>query len=105
MQTITIADAGNQIALNAGESFDVVLAGNPTTGYQWEVAESDASIVKQADKAKFESSSTAIGAGGHFTFRFTAVGAGQTPLQLVYRRPFEKGTPPVQTFEIRVVVK
>jgi len=105
MRSITAADAGSQVALRVGESCDVVLVGNPTTGFQWEVARLDTSIVKQVGDAAYEPASSAIGAGGHFTFHFRAVGLGQTPVQLVYRRSFEKNAPPAQTFEIQVVVK
>ena len=105
MQSVTLADAGRQVALSVGESVAVVLAGNPTTGYQWEVVALDESIVKQLGRGTFEPSSTALGAGGQLTLRFQGAGAGQTSLKLVYRRPFEKHTPPAQTFEIQVVVK
>jgi inhibitor of cysteine peptidase len=102
---LTEADTGSQVELRVGDSFEVMLAGNPTTGYQWEVSELDTSIVKQVGEAAYEPASSATGAGGHFTYQFQAVNAGQTPLRLVYRRPFETDTPPVQTFDIQVVVK
>jgi predicted secreted protein len=105
MRSITLADAERQVALSVGESVDVVLAGNPTTGYQWKVARLDTSIVKQIGEADYKPSSSAVGAGGHFTFQFRAVSAGQTPLKLVYLRPFEKDAPPVQTFEVIILVK
>jgi len=105
MQSITLADAGRQIALGKGESVAVTLAGNPTTGYQWEVVELDKSIVKPLGDMTFERSGTALGAGGQATWHFQGVRAGQTSLKLVYRRPFEKQAPPTQTFEVQIVVK
>ena len=105
MRSITAADAGKQVALSVGESFDVVLAGNPTTGYQWEVANLDSTIVKQVGAAAYEPSGTAMGSGGKFTFQFKTVAAGQTPLKLIYHRPFERKTPPVQTCEVTLIVR
>ncbi len=105
MRSITAADAGRQVALRVGEPCDVALVGNPTTGYYWEVAKLNTSIVKQLGDAAYEPAGSASGAGGRFTFHFQAVGLGQTPVQLVYRRSFEKNAPPAQTFEIQVVVK
>jgi inhibitor of cysteine peptidase len=105
MRSITATDAGKQIALNTGESFDVVLAGNPTTGYQWEVDSLDTSVVKQVGAATYEPSGTAMGSGGQFTFQLQAVARGETPLKLIYHRPFEKKTPPVQAYEVTLIVQ
>ncbi len=105
MQSITAAAAGSQIMLKVGESCDLVLAGNPTTGYQWEIAELDDSIVKPVGEMAFKPASTALGAGGQSTWHFQAVTTGQTPLKMIYRRSFEKGIPPAQTFEVQLVVK
>ena len=105
MRSITAADAGKQVALSVGESFDVVLAGNPTTGNQWEVTELDTSIAKQVGVATYEPSGTAMGGSGQFTFQFKTVAAGRTPLKLIHHRPFEKKTPPVETCEVTLIVR
>ncbi len=102
---LTKADNGRQLEVQQGDRFVVTLAGNPTTGYQWKVASVDTAIAKQIGAAQFEPASTAVGAGGILTLQFQAVGAGQTKLTLVYQRPFDKQTPPAQTFEVTVVVK
>ncbi len=105
MRSITAAEAGKQVALSVGESFSVVLTGNPTTGYQWELASLDTSIVKQVGAAAYEPSGTAMGSGGQFTFQFKTVAAGQTTLKLIYHRPFEKKTPPLETCEVTLIVR
>jgi inhibitor of cysteine peptidase len=105
MRSITAADAGKQVALSVGESCQVVLAGNPTTGYQWEVVSLDTAVVKQVSAATYAPSGTAMGSGGQFTFQFKAVAPGQTPLKLIYHRPFEKETPPVQTCEVTLIIR
>jgi inhibitor of cysteine peptidase len=46
-----------------------------------------------------------VGVGGTETFRFEANGAGQTTLRLEYRRPWEEGVDPVETFAVEVVVR
>jgi len=105
MRFITMADTGSQVALSMGEPCEVVLAGNPTTGYQWEVINLDTSVVKQIGTAKYEPSGTAMGSSGQFIFQFQAIALGQTPLQLAYHRSFEKATPPVQAFEVTLIVR
>jgi inhibitor of cysteine peptidase len=105
MRSITAADAGKQVALSVDESCQVVLAGNPTTGFQWEVTRLDTAVVKQVGAATYEPSGTAMGSGGQFTFQLQAVAPGQTLLKLIYHRSFEKGTPPAQIYEVTLTVR
>ena len=88
-----------------GDILEVMLKGNPTTGYMWEVASVDASILMQVGKTEFKADSKLLGAGGKIIMRFKAAGAGQTSLRLVYHRSFEKNVPPLKTFEVTIVVK
>jgi predicted secreted protein len=38
-------------------------------------------------------------------FRFEAVEAGETLIELVYHRPWEEGVEPLETFSIQVIVR
>lgn len=98
-------DSGSTVELRTGDTLKVMLGGNPTTGYQWEIASVDSNVVKQRGDPEYRSDSAAVGASGKFTFTFEAAAPGQTVLRLVYRRPFEKNVPPARTFEITAVVK
>ena len=104
-QVYTDQDASKTIELKAGASFQVVLDGNPTTGYMWELDPSSSAPVKQSGDAAFKADSQATGSGGKLTFTFQATGAGQGTLKLVYHRSWEKNAPPEKTFEMTVVVK
>ena len=97
-------DGGKTVELHAGDKLEVSLKGNPTTGYQWEMAAVDAAILKLVGEPEFNPDSGALGAGGKVTLRLIAVAAGQTTLQLIYHRPFEN-VPPIKTFKATVVVK
>ena len=107
--TIKVSEsgAGSILEMKKGDSLEIVLQANPTTGYRWEVASNDTSVLKnigieyQADKVP----SGIVGSGGKTIMRFMAIKEGETFLQLVYRRPFEKDMPPVKKFELIVVVK
>jgi len=46
-------NANSNVQLHTGDKFVVTLDGNPTTGYKWEVASSDAAILKQVGEAQF----------------------------------------------------
>jgi inhibitor of cysteine peptidase len=98
-------DAGRTVQLSVGGTLEVVLEGNPTTGYLWEVAAGETAVIKQVGESQFKPNTSAIGSPGQVTLRFTGVAAGQTVLKLIYHRPFEKDVPPIKTFEITVVVK
>ncbi len=99
------ADAGHTIVVRAGGQLQVVLEGNPTTGFLWEVASVDAVILKPTGEPQFKADSSLVGSGGKVTLTFDALAPGKTTLQLVYRRPFEKGVPPIKTFQAEVAVQ
>jgi inhibitor of cysteine peptidase len=103
------ADNGRTISVKAGDSIQVILGGNPTTGYSWttSLGDADKAVLQQQGDAVYAQQSTApsiVGAGGTFTFTFKAAAAGQVVLKFDYSRPFESGQP-IQSVSITVVVK
>ena len=76
-----------------------------TTGYTWEMLPQDPVVLRQVGTAEATPDSSALGAGGKIAMKFAAVQTGQVPLQLVYRRSFEKDVAPAKTFEVNVNVK
>jgi inhibitor of cysteine peptidase len=102
---LTEKDAGKTVEIARGEILEVVLRGNPTTGYLWEMVSGDPTILRPIGKPEFKPERAAVGAGGVLTLRFEAASAGRTGLELAYRRPWEKDVPPIETFEVTVVVK
>lgn len=102
---LSAKDGGSQLELAQGQTLVVSLESNPTTGYRWEVSGSTAPALRQVGEAAFEARSDLIGAPGVETFRFQAAAAGQTSLTLVYRRPWEEGVEPLETFSVQVAVR
>jgi inhibitor of cysteine peptidase len=102
---LTEKNDGQNVQMSNGQQLVVTLEGNPTTGYTWEVDTIDQAILKQIGEPEFKASSGALGAGGLMTLQFQAVSQGETPLRLVYHRPWEQGIAPEKTFEVNVVVK
>jgi len=99
---LTQADNGSAITLHPGDTLEVALVGNPTTGYTWEVQEGAEAVLRQKGTPEFKADSTRIGAGGMTIFRFECVAAGAVTLSLIYRRSFESGVAPLKTFAIKV---
>jgi inhibitor of cysteine peptidase len=107
---LTEADNGKQIAAKVGDTIEVTLAGNPTTGYSWTSSMSDAdkAVLQQQGEPAYVQQSTdksLVGGGGTFTFAFKAIAPGQATIKLDYARPFEAGVAPIQTFSAIVTVK
>jgi inhibitor of cysteine peptidase len=105
--TISIGEAenGKTVEINAGDMLKISLAGNPTTGYNWYVSSVDTQVLAQVGDPSFVASSNAMGAGGIITLTFQAPIVGQTSLQLQYKRAWETGVAPLQTYSLMVVVK
>ena len=95
---------GQTVNLVKEDTLILTIDGNPTTGYNWEVGEVDQTILEPLGEPEYDSDSALIGSGGTYTFTFKAAAAGTTNLKLIYYRSFEKDVPPVETFEITVVV-
>jgi len=102
------SNSGGQVELGPGQVLVITLESNPSTGYRWEVVEIGGAILRQVGEVQFELSDPQDppppGAGGWETFRFEAVGAGETGLELAYRRPWED-VEPLMTFSVQVSVR
>jgi inhibitor of cysteine peptidase len=94
-------DDGLQVTLAENQELVVRLEANPSTGYVWEIAEMDGTVLREVGTGEFEPGSTLLGASGTLTRRFEAVGPGQGKLFLVYHRPWEKAEP-ARTFSVQV---
>jgi inhibitor of cysteine peptidase len=79
-------DPTQAIHVTVDETFTIALAGNPTTGYTWQLAADPRYLDLLSEE--FEPGGTAIGAGGKETFRFHARVAGRTEIVCEYRRPW-----------------
>jgi predicted secreted protein len=101
---LTEEDNGSTITLAPGEQIRLVLQGNPTTGYEWSVAELDPAVLRQIGEGEWRPDSPGIGAGGPYTFRFEAVAEGQSRLYLIYRFEDREDEEPFRTFEATIVV-
>jgi len=103
--TLTEAEAGKTIELQNGNLLVVVLDGNITTGFNWEMVPQTPAVLKQLGEPEANPDSSALGAGGKISLKFQAVQTGQASLTLIYHRSFEKDVSPEKTFEVTILVK
>jgi len=96
---------GGSLELAVGDRLRVVLEGNPTTGYLWDLYEVDREVLDMPEMPQYMQEGEGLGAGGKYTLEFVAQKAGETQLTLRYFRPFEMEAPPEDTFELDVTVK
>ncbi|MFC1944959.1 protease inhibitor I42 family protein [Chloroflexota bacterium] len=75
------------IDLAVGDTYEVALESNGTTGYQW-LVECDENFLEIVDRC-FEVDSDLVGAAGKQVFLLRAVGAGTIDVVFKYQRPWE----------------
>ena len=101
---LEVGDDGATIEMKVGEQVSLELEGNPTTGFSWQVAAIDPAVLAPAGEPDYVSESDASGAGGTYTFRFDAVGAGETEVVLLYYRSWEEPSATSGSFTFTAVV-
>lgn len=104
VRTLGEDDDGAVVEVAVGEQIVLNLEGNATTGYTWAVTAVDPAILAPAGDPDYQSESDADGAGGTYTFRFDAVGPGETEVVLMYFPSWEEPSATAGTFTFTAVV-
>lgn len=95
---------GELIYLQAGQTVELILASNMSTGYSWQyTAQPDASILEEI-KNDYRQEIQFPGAPGEQFWVFKGTGPGTTTLVLGYQRPWEKETAPLKTYSLEFKV-
>ena len=97
-------DSGKTVEIGVGDELDVMLPGNPTTGYAWELIPLDLNVLSQV-KTEFFANNKMMGAGGVEVIKLHAVAVGKSEVKLIYHRSFEHNVVPLKTFEVTVIIK
>jgi inhibitor of cysteine peptidase len=95
---------GREVTLAVGEVVEISLAENPTTGFRWDLEvkpEPACTLVNST----FEPATGPPGKGGTHRWQFRAARSGTGEILLEYRRPWERNTPPGQTFKLSLRVR
>ena len=117
---VNATNNGGRVTLAEHQVLVVSLEANPSSGYMWEVAETDQGAVRQDGEAQFTSEVAPSDAGVHQTradisrqscnsgsgnyqvMRFKALRSGESTIKLVYHRPWERDVPALKTYIIQV---
>lgn len=103
--TLRTEQNGTSVTLKTGQTLEVTLPSNPSTGYSWQIASLPACL-ESTGESEFESEAEegVVGAGGMETLTFKATKAGTGTLELEYKRPWETGVEAQDTFSADVTV-
>jgi inhibitor of cysteine peptidase len=94
---------GETLDVTTGESVEVRLSENPTTGFRWHLI-ADGSPTCAIVEDSFSSEVRPPGKGGIHTWKFEAVRAGESDIELQYRRRWETGVDAKKRFRLHVRV-
>ncbi|HXU40097.1 MAG TPA: protease inhibitor I42 family protein [Blastocatellia bacterium] len=105
MKQITEDSNGTEIHLTAGETFEVRLEENRSTGFKW-VIESPSEGANEACSLAGDSfeKGKAVGEPGNHHWEFRADHAGSCTITLSYQRPWESGQSTPRSFKLNVRV-
>lgn len=91
--------------IGTGESFQIELASNPSTGYSWKwMNKQEVSVVDTVENQFVVDSAAKIGGGGREIWKFKGIKSGSEVIKLGYTRAWESGTA-ADTKTIKVIVK
>src|SRR5271163_1999648 len=98
MLQITKDRSGSNVEVKLGESFEVELSENPTTGYRWQLLSTGGSVIEPEDDSYQPLGGNSPGGGGIRRWRFRTLKEGVVDVEMEYRRSWEKQ--PAQTFRV-----
>ena len=102
---LTGSDVGTTHSLKVGQTVNVTLDANPTTGYSWALDGPLPPQLKQSGDPDYTATSTSLGTGGTEVWQFVGTSAGKAALKMKYWRSFEPTATPGSTFEVTLDVK
>jgi inhibitor of cysteine peptidase len=102
--SLTDSDNGKTIQVHVGDTIDIALDSNPSTGYGWAIEKSDETLL-MLKQSKFSASSNSIGSSGTETFTLVAKRAGTVNLQFKYWRSFEGDRSITRRFAVTVQIQ
>lgn len=102
---LTEKDSGRILETEVGDTLELRLSANPSTGYSWSCALPDMGVLRMTGERYENLPDTPpdfTGAPAVKIYTFAVAGPGEAGIKLEYRRPWERGAAPAKTFDILV---
>jgi inhibitor of cysteine peptidase len=104
-RTLTDKDTGTTVKLAKGAILEVKLPTTAGTGFTWQIVKNNPEQLALQGRSKIiRPEKKIIGGKQTQVFRFKGEWLGTSDLEIVYRRPFEKGKAPAKTFSVTVTI-
>lgn len=100
---ITQDDDGRNVTAHRGDTLQVTLAENASTGYRWTLDKVTGPVQPLATEPSY--ASDAIGAGGAVSFTFSAVEQGQGRIALKHWRQWEGNKSVTKRFAVDITIE
>src|SRR5215217_6444129 len=106
MATVTVdrSNLGGTVVANVGDTIEIRLAENPTTGFRWAVESVDRRLALEHDDYA-PAADGGVGGGGQRLLRYKANEAGSVPLQLKLQRAWEGDASTSDRFAVTVDIR
>lgn len=102
---VNMHDADETFVATAGDTVQLTLPAQPSTGYKWVIKKPAPAVLKQVGKPKFTANNETMGAKGKMLWTFNVVGPGKTPVSAALEGPDAGSTGPAKTFAFTVKAK
>ena len=102
---VNMHDGNETFKATAGDTVQLTLPAQPSTGYKWVIEKPQPNVLKQVGKPQFTPNSETMGAKGKMLWTFSVVGAGRAPVRLLLEGPNAGSTGPAKDFEFTVRAK
>ena len=99
---VGVGDDGRRLSARMGDTIEVRLRENLSTGYRWEVDRLDEKLLRLVEKTGHGPREPLPGAAGVAIFRFAVVGTGSGAFSLKYWRPWEGEPSIVQRLAVTI---
>jgi inhibitor of cysteine peptidase len=101
---LTASDANKTFQIQPGTQVVITLDANPTTGYDWDIDQTNSAILDFQGKVFQATVNGPPGSGGTDTFTFKALAAGTVNLRLKYWRSFAGPTSIINRYAVTLQV-
>jgi len=102
---LTDADKGGAVPLKAGDTLELRLYSNPSTGFMWYVEKESTPLLKLVRQSQTEPTQSGVGRPIFQIFLFEANRSGEGVLRLHYVRSWEKPKPDERKFDLHVSIE